>query len=84
MPKNALDINESTIKRFAESMRPEDLKIRKQLDYGYAYDGKTVILYTIRPVWNNPNEIQNIEFAKFRFYKSRKEWSLYLMRSKGN
>ena len=44
MPKNTLDINESTIKRFAESMRPEDLKILTQLDYGYAYDGKTAIL----------------------------------------
>ncbi|UNY97759.1 DUF3024 domain-containing protein [Zhouia spongiae] len=84
MTKNTLDINESTIKRFVASIRPEDLKIRKQLDYGYTYDGKTAILYAIRPVWNNPNEIQNIEFAKIRFYKSRKEWNLYWMRANGN
>ncbi len=83
MENNAIDINESTIKKFIESLRPEDPEIRKELDFGYSYDGKIAILYEIRPFWDDPKEIQNIEFAKIRFYKSRKEWNLYWMRASG-
>ncbi len=83
MENKAIDINESTIKKFIESLRPEDPEIRKKLDFGYSYDGKTAMLYEIRPIWDNPKEIQNIEFAKIRFYKSRKEWNLYWMRASG-
>ena len=83
MKNLAIDINESTIKNYVESLRPENQEIRKQLDFGYCYDGKVAIIYEIRPVWNNPEQIQNIEFAKIRFYKSRKEWTLYWMRASG-
>lgn len=83
MTNTITDINELTIKKYVESIRPEELEIRKQLDFGYSYDGKVAILYEIRPVWNRPNEVQNIGFAKIRFYKSRKEWNLYWMRASG-
>lgn len=83
MKNTTIDINELTIKKFVESLRPEDSEIRKQLDFGYSYDGKVIILYEIRPFWDNPSEIQNIEFAKIRFYKSRREWNLYWMRASG-
>ena len=83
MKNTTIDINESTIKKYVESLRPESLEIREQLDFGYSYDGKVVILYEIRPVWNNPKEIQHIELAKIRFYKSRHQWNLYWMRASG-
>lgn len=82
--KNAIiDINESTIKKYILSMRPDDPEIRAKLDFGYSYNGKVAILYEIRPIWNNPKETQKIEFAKIRFYKSRQEWKLYWMRASG-
>lgn len=83
MKNTVIDINESTIKKYVESLRPDNPEIRKQLDFGYTYDGKTSILYEIRPVWDNPKEIQHIEFAKIRFYKFRQEWNLYWMRASG-
>ena len=83
MKKTTIDINEATIKKYVESLRPEDPEIRAQLDFGYSYDGKVVELYEIRPVWNNPEKIQHIKFAKIRFYKSRQEWNLYWMRASG-
>ena len=58
------DINELTIKKYVESIRPEELEIRKQLDFGYSFDGKVAILYEIRPVWNHPNEIQKYRVCK--------------------
>ena len=83
MTDKTIDINESTIKKYVESLRPENLEIRAQVDIGYSYDGKVVILFEIRPEWNDPKKMQQIEFAKIRHYKSRKEWSLYWMRASG-
>lgn len=77
-----IDINESVIKRYLQLLRPTDSQIREQLDFGYPYDGKVVILYEIRPIWRNQKS-QNIPFAKIRYYKSRKEWNLYWMRASG-
>ena len=83
MKNTTIDINEANIKNYVESLRTEDPEIRAKLDFGYTYDGKVVVLYEIRPVWTNPKEIQHIEFAKIRFYKSRQEWNLYWMRASG-
>ncbi len=81
MKKTTIDINESTIKKYVESIRPESIEIRAQLDFGYSYDGKTTEIYEIRPLWNNPKEKQNTPFAKIRFYKSKQLWNLYWMRA---
>ncbi|WP_194768332.1 DUF3024 domain-containing protein [Tamlana sp. I1] len=81
--ETTIDINEFLIKKYIESIRPENEALRKQIDYGYSYDGKIVILYEIRPAWDNPNELEHFEFAKIRFYKSRGEWNLYWMRASG-
>ena len=78
-----IDINESTIKAYIESISPEDHTIREKLDYGYTYDGLVAILFEIRPVWNDPKKKHHSEFAKIRYYKSRKEWHLYWMRASG-
>jgi len=83
MTNKLIDINESTIKNCVESLRPESIEIREQVDIGYSYDGKNVILFEIRPDWSDPKEKQQIEFAKIRYYKSRKEWNLYWMRASG-
>lgn len=83
MTNKTIDINESTIKKYVESLRPEDPEIRKQVDIGYSYEGKTVILFEIRPNWNDATKKEHFEFAKIRYYKSRKEWNLYWMRASG-
>jgi hypothetical protein len=50
MNNSAIDINDSTIKKYVELLRPKDPEIRKQIDFGYSYDGKIAIIYEIRPV----------------------------------
>jgi hypothetical protein len=80
MKKGVIDINESTIKKFVESLRPEDPEIRKKLDCGYSYDGKIIEIFEIRPEWDNPKEIQHFPFVKIRYYKSKNVWKLYWMR----
>ena len=83
MTNKTIDINEYTIKKYVESLRPENIEIREQVDIGYSYDGKVVILFEIRRDWSNPKEKQQMEFAKIRYYKSKKEWNLYWMRASG-
>jgi len=83
MNEDIIDLNESTINSFVESLRPENADIRKQVDIGYSYNGNVAILYEIRPFFDNPEEIMKIEFAKMRFYKSKQEWNLYWMRASG-
>ncbi len=84
MANKTIDINESTIKKYVESLRPENPEIREQVDIGYSYDGKVVLLFEIRPDWQDPTKKQQLDFAKIRYYKSRKEWNLYWMRASGN
>lgn len=78
-----MDINESRIKKYIETLRPEDAEIRKKLDYGYSFKNKVFLLYAIRPVWNNPKEIMHSEYAKIRYYNSKNEWNLYWKRASG-
>jgi len=51
MKKEIIDINESTIKQFVETLRPVDEEMRKQVDIGYSYYSKVIVveLYEIRP-----------------------------------
>ncbi|MGB0868903.1 MAG: DUF3024 domain-containing protein [Flavobacteriales bacterium] len=83
MKNQIIDINESTIKKFVESLRPEKLEIREQIDMGYSYDGKIAILFEIRPHWRDETKKLQSVFAKIRYTKSKKEWSLYWMRASG-
>ncbi len=83
MEKKIIDINEITIKKYVESIRPESLEIRNQIDFGYSFNENTVEIYEIRPLWNDPTKIHNSSFAKIRFYKSTQLWKLYWMLSNG-
>ena len=83
MNKSSIDINEVTIQKYVDKLRPEDLKIRKQLDFGYTYDGKVATVFEIRPRWDDPSKIQEAPFLKIRYYKSRNCWQLYWMRASG-
>lgn len=83
MTNKLIDLNEATIKKYIAFLRPDNPEVRAGLDFGYSYDGNTIILYEIRPVWNNPEEIQHTEFAKIRYYKTKQEWNLYWMRASG-
>lgn len=80
MDNTEIDINEVIVKNFIETLRPEDLEIRKELDFGYFYDGKSFEIFEIRPRWDKPEEKMNNSFAKFKYVKSKNKWKLYWMR----
>jgi len=58
---------------------PEEL--RDKVDVNYRIDNQSVIIYEIRPRWNNPKEYRESEFAKATFVKTRQHWNIYWLRS---
>ena len=83
MEQKNIDIQENYLKTFVESLRPEDVEIRKQIDYGYSWENNIAILFEIRPRWDRPEKLMNIEFAKIRYTRTQREYKLYWMRGSG-
>lgn len=81
--KELISMVEVQLKSFVEARRPKDEAIRKQLDFGYSWDGQIALLFEIRPQWNDPSNILELPFAKLRFIKSTKIWKLYWMQGSG-
>ena len=77
-----MNITESILKRYLEEIRPPS-HIRDQLDIGYSNDGRNIEFFTIRPQWNNPEEVIQSPYAKITYVKSRQLWKLYWMRASG-
>ncbi|MFD1771581.1 DUF3024 domain-containing protein [Sphingobacterium suaedae] len=83
MEKPPISMIEVQLRSFIESLRPADEETRKQLDFGYFWDGQIALLFKISPQWNDPTNILELPFAKLRFVKSSKIWKLYWMRGSG-
>lgn len=81
--KEPISMVEVQLKSFVEARRPKDEAVRKQLDFGYSWDGQIALLFEIRPLWNDPSHILELPFAKLRLIKSTKIWRLYWMRGTG-
>ena len=55
--------------------------IRDQLRFEYEIDRHSVIMWEVRPVWNNPSQETRMGVAKFRYSRSTNKWKLYWMRA---
>jgi hypothetical protein len=74
-----LDIIE-IMENFIEKKRPP-IEIRNQLDIGYKIEDQSVILFEIRPDWDNPEIIKEYPFAKTTFIKKNNNWKVFWMRA---
>ncbi len=70
---------EKSVGGMVERRRPA-IPVRKKLDIGYRVSGQSVEVFTIRPVWNNPEEYRESAIAKATYVKTQKVWKLYWMR----
>ena len=55
--------------------------IRDKLRYEYKIENQDVILYEIRPRWNDPNEQTELPCAKLKFVRSQNVWKLFWQRA---
>jgi hypothetical protein len=74
-----LDIIE-IMENFIEKKRPP-IEIRNQLDIGYKIEDQSIILFEIRPDWDNQEIIKEYPFAKTTFIKKNNNWKVFWMRA---
>ena len=68
------------LENFLHKRRPP-IEMRSKVDLAYKIDNQSVIIYEIRPLWDNPKEIINEEFAKATFVNTQNHWKVFWMRS---
>ena len=69
-----------TMDDFIKRIRPNE-EIRSQLDLDYKIEKQSIILFEIRPHWQNPDLKMESGIAKATFVKSDKVWKIFWMRS---
>lgn len=65
---------------FLKQRRPP-VEMRNQLDLVYRIEGQSVIIYEIRPRWDNPTAYQEAPVAKTTYVNTQKVWKIYWMQS---
>lgn len=76
---NTADVIE-TLENFLARKRPPE-NMRAQLDLDYKIENQSVIIYEVRPRWNNANEKIESPIAKTTWVKSRQKWKIFWMRA---
>jgi len=71
---------EDEVSRFIEERRPP-ADIRDELDLGFKIENQSLILFEIRPRWNNPKEKMECPYAKATYLKTRDVWKVYWQRA---
>ena len=74
-----LDVIEA-MENFIERKRPPE-HIRPELDIGYKIEDQSIIVFEIRPRWDNRKEIREHPVAKTTFVKAKNHWKVFWMRS---
>jgi hypothetical protein len=71
---------EKIVNAFLEKRRPPP-DLRKKLDLGFRLEGPSLLLFEIRPVWNDPNRYLEGPVAKATWVKTRKVWQVFRQRA---
>ena len=73
---------EKIMEEYIEAIRPPE-NIRPQLDIGYKIEAQSVLIFEIRPQWNDPAIINEHPLAKATYVKSKNEWNVFWKKSDG-
>ena len=65
---------------FLDKRRPP-ISLRKELDVSYRIDENNIIIFEIRPLWNNPEKIIEQPVAKASYHKKNHVWKIYWQRA---
>ncbi len=71
---------EKEMEEFLTAQRPPE-QLRNQVDLGYRIDNQSVVIFEIRPQWDDKSKKIEPPIAKTTFLKSRNEWHVYWFRS---
>jgi hypothetical protein len=73
--ENEIEIIE-VMEGFLINSRPPE-EIRDQLDLSYKIENQSVIVFEIRPVWNNPTEKIECKIAKATYIQKDTTWAVF-------
>jgi Protein of unknown function (DUF3024) len=76
---NSVEIIEIMENYIAKNRPP--IEIRDKLDINYRLENQSIILFEVRPVWNDKAKYQTHDFAKATFDKKNNIWKLYWLRA---
>ncbi len=65
-----------TIENFLEKRRPPE-NIRHELDLDYKIDKQSVVIYEIRPRWDNKTEKIESPIAKTTWVETQQVWKIF-------
>ena len=71
---------QDNLDEFIAAIRPP-AHIRNELDIGYRIHNQSVIIFEIRPRWDNPDEVLQHPVAKTTYVKRAGRWKIYWMRA---
>lgn len=68
------------MENFVARIRPAE-NIRHKVDINYKIDGQSILLFEIRPRWDNTGELMECPIAKTSFVKAKQHWKVFWMRA---
>ena len=68
------------LEQYVEFKRPP-ADVRHLVDVSFRLEGNSVLIFEIRPQWNNPKIITESSVAKATFIESKNEWKLFWLRA---
>lgn len=71
---------ESIASKFIDARRPRH-EIRDHLDLAFRIENQSVVIFEIRPLWDNPQEKIESMVAKATYVKAQKAWKIYWRRA---
>jgi hypothetical protein len=69
-----------TMENFIARIRPPE-SIRSKLDIGYRIANQSIVLFEIRPFWDDNTQYHNYDFAKTTYSKKSGVWKIYWLRA---
>lgn len=61
------------------SKRRPPIEMRDQIDLKYKLEGQSIIIYEVRPRWNDQSKTTETNVAKATYVKSKELWKVYWM-----
>jgi len=77
-----ININEKRIDDYIQAKRPP-VELREQVDLGYSFKNNEVLLFQIRPQWDDQSKKNEYPFARCKYVKTQQIWKIYWMRASG-
>lgn len=68
------------LENYFDKIRPPE-KLRDELDIAYKIDNQSVIIYEIRPLFNNPDIKIEADIAKATWVKAKGYWKIFWERA---